>query len=552
MYTGGQLDGGTLIWVLSLTLRGKVYRYSEAAAEVLDGATPLLIREGLLSGVEVEDRLALPGESPPEPSQEVSLIFASDDAEGWAVLAAGDLDLGDASGELALLLLGEDWSTREICRSGPVEAASYGALHEPVQLRISEAPWTRTSTLIPRDSEIVSPSTWPRSSSPGYSVDEGVEGVFYPEVIGAPGYRHPRAVANSYPSVPVALVEVISPSNAAGAYVGLLGRGRLSCVGVANSVHVRNLTTAGSANITPAVATDELGQTVTVISISNATLPVSPGDELWASFLTPATGGRPSPYSSGTLRRAGEVIAYLLQESGARVDASSLPALQAWLAPYALDFHINEQVDPLDVVLDDLLPLFPVALHLGADGLSLLPWRYNATAADAIVHIDIDFEGGERDGQVSRSPASEVVNHLGIEYAWHGGNRDSLQGRIVYLPSKRFSDDEQETNPYARQSYTRYGERSAEPITTELVVDSATARGILDWQIRWRSQTRETVRYRLGQPWQVLRPGQVVLLSGAEIGWARRICIVVAVLRAPGDTVVEFVTVPDWVRDGSA
>mgnify|MGYP001570559768 FL=1 len=547
-YTRAQLDTGTLAWALTLTIRGRVYRFAEGALEVDDAGESLHFHPGL-GEVVYTDRIGLPGEGVDDPAQEIEVFFSDDTAAGWAALAAGDLDLGDASGELALILVGEGWETREVLLAGTLEATRYGALYEPVGLLLSESPWRPSPRRFPPDSEGVTPDTWPRAASVGYSVDEGVYGVRYPEVVGAPGFRLPRDTATSYPAVPVALVEVQGANNSVDDFVGLIGRGVLACVGVSDSVRVRNLTQGFGGDFTPTAALDALGQAVTVVTIPVATLAVDVGDELWVSFLIPGQGGRMGPWG-GTLRHAGDVLALYLIESGARVDSLALDAARRWLNGFEIDGYFNEQVDLVDVALDDLLPLLPVALHVGPRGLELIPWRYDATLADAVDHLDVDLEGGERDGDVERSPGAEVVNHQAVEYAWSDATGD-YHGRLAYIPSQRFADSELQRNPYARASYTRYGEREGVAIQTDLVLDTATARGILDWRIRWWSQTRETVAFWLPQGRQALRCGGVVSVTCAEISWSRKVCKVTATDRTPGRARIEVVTLPDWVRDGT-
>jgi hypothetical protein len=549
-YTPAELEGADLVQLLTLTVDGRVYRFASVDVDVSDGSQTLSYREGLAVDSYV-DAIAAPGESLEEPSASAEVTFTDDTAEGWSVLAAG-ADQADAVAELALWLPGTEYSTRRVLMSGPVEVAEYGALREPLTLTLTERPWTPSPVRIPSDTAVVNSDTWPRSSSSGVVIGDSVDGLYYPEVIGAPGNSRPRDTSGTYAAVPALLVEIANGGdNSSIDAVLLLGRGALECVGVSNSVTIRNRSlTSGTTSYTgtPVLSADDLGQPVTVMTVAGTDLVINTGDELWASFNLPGASGLPADDGS-VLRQAGDVIGYLLSSSGARVDYLGLDAFKAAVSGYAFDFYINDPVDPLDVCLDDLLPLLPVSLKVGPRGLTLVPWRYDATGADAIAHLDLDRgERYQRVSSVRRSAASDLVNHRSIRYAPHGAE-DTYLGRLTYLATKRYSDSERERHPYAVASATRYGDRESDPLDVDVVVSTATAAAILGWMVRWHSQPSERLTIQGPQSWQAFEAGDVVTVSQAEIGWSERVCIIEAVTRGPGDTDLSLVTVPDWIRD---
>lgn len=551
-YTRAQLQTGELVFLLTLTLRGLKYRFAESEQEVTDGAKTLRFTAGLESSP-FEDRIAQPGQAIDPPGHQVDVQFKRDTAAGWAALAGGTADFGDATGELSLWLVGEEFSTRRILLSGPLSVSDYGALYEPATITLTEAPWESPLILLPPDEASVSSSTWPRAASSGFSIGDGIDGQYYPEIIGAPGDSRPRETTGSYPASPALLVEVdtATDDNSANNAILLIGRGVLGCVGTSNSVFLRNTTQNLSASFTPESAADELGSAVTILDVVNTAgggIDITVGDSLWVSFTNPTNAGRIGD-SGTTMRAAGDVIDWLLDESGARVDQQGFEHIRTWLAGFLLDFHLNEQVNPIDILLDDILPLLPVALKLSPRGLAFVPWRFNATPSDSVGDMDIDRISGSREGRVQRSDPADVINSMGLEYAPHG-EQDLWLGRFAWTAALQNKGVEIQPNPYARASKTRYGSRQAGASQTAMVMDTATARAILDWQMRWLSSTRETARFLLTQEWQYLEVGDVVVVSEEEIGWDNRVSIVTSISRAPGQTLIEIVTVPDFLRDG--
>lgn len=549
-WTRGELRGADLRWLLTLTVRGTVYRFSTVTTEVTDGARTLLYRAGL-QPLEVPDTIAPPGGTVEEPSARVEVRFSRATAAGWAALTAADRDPGDATAELALHVAGQEWSRRRVVLSGPIASAEGGALGEPLVLGLTEAPWRRTPRALPRESYRVSSATY---SDTGYQIGDGVAKQLPAEVVGAPGYRDPNT-GGSYPALPglLALVDSSALSNAVNPVTIVIGVGALKAVGAA-SVKLFNASAAsGAASIatfTPTLLVDGRGQTVTVINAPNELgggLDIADGDELWIHFLAPATGGRPDT-QGGVMRGADEVIRWLVEQSGARADigrmASDLRPFRSW----TLDFYLNSTVDPLELLLTEVVPLLPLSVRVGPGGLTLRRWPYDAVYEDAVAHLDMDRTTGERLGPVVRSDPSGVTNLLTIRYALNGYT-DAYLAEFTFAPTKRVDQVDREVHPYARASADRYGEREGAPIESALIVDRQTAVAAVNWQIRHHSQTRESVVYQVPQEWQALTPGDVITVTDSAIGWDQRICVVVGVLLREGPTELSIEALPDWIRD---
>ena len=133
-YSPQQLRKADLHWLLVLTLRGQKYRFSETAITVQDDGVTVLFRSGL-SPLEYTDAISEPGSALEERSVGVEVLFDQAAADGWAAIAAADVDLGDAEAELSLWLEGQSYASREIVLSGRMESPRFGYPGDPVLRR---------------------------------------------------------------------------------------------------------------------------------------------------------------------------------------------------------------------------------------------------------------------------------------------------------------------------------------------------------------------------------------------------------------------------------
>jgi len=540
--TWDELRGAELYWLLSIVLRGERYRFSTVDLDVTQGSNSLQYVSGL-APLDVVDAVPLPGGGVSDRSADIELLFTRDTAAGWAAMADGVVDMGDGTAELALWKSGTDFDRRQVVLSGMMESLEYGAFDEPVSFSLVESPWEAGGKVIPEDSAQVSADTWPLSANSGtHAIGDGIDEAWYPTVIGHPGTG---PAGGSYQATPALIVEMPTSGDNATVSCTVLVAGhatRAATEGASLTLH--NMTAGTTVSIGCSLIQDNLGRTVSAIQTASPPT-IADGAELWISW--PTDGGLPSMRSAATMRGAGEVLTWLLSQTGLSVDMDSLRALETTLAGVKIDTHINEQTDPWDIV-EDLLGLLPVTWWVGPRGLTAVRWPYDATPADALAHIDTST-GCHRISSVSRSSASQVVNRLGIAYATNAST-DNHIARLVYAPSKVPGESEVQLNPYSMTSERLYGSRQAEDITTDLIADTASARSVLDWRIQWESATRESVSFDCPMPFLSLNPGAVVTVTDSSLGWSERVAIVTSVLRTPGpSTELVVVTVPNFIRD---
>ncbi len=562
-YTWNELAGADLRLILVVTLRGVRYRFADRAMTITEEAGDRLYLPGLPADLELLDSVALPGGGISDRSIEVALLFTGENADGWAAITSSDQDIGDATGELSLIRDGDAYDRRHVLLSGPLDAVSYGAPSEPVSFSLTDSPWLPAGVVIPSDSQQCTADTWPRPGYAGYDDTlerNGLEEAWYPIVIGSPGHSGPLRDAGGYDyyeASPALIVEMpTAGSNAAAACTVLLAGHPTAAASASNSVRLFNRTATGGSwpiNVSPVLLEDGLGQTCTVVQLDNSAGDplIEDGAELWAAWRNTATGGYPSIREAGrSLRELGEVLAWLFSQSGLSIDTDALRALEPELAGLYVDTVINDQIDPVDLLLDQVLPLFPLVWWISPRGLVLKRWPYDAEGTDVQATIDTST-GCERVTAVSRSSPYDVTNRRGISYAWKPPVDHHL-ARITLAPSKRADEGTTELEPYLMASARRYGERQAEDLSTEIIMDGPTARAALSWLVRWDSSTREQVAYLCPLEYSSLEPCAVVQVTDPDLGWTERLCAVTSITRsASPTTTIKLVTLPDLIRDAA-
>jgi hypothetical protein len=562
-FNKSQLESGRLVWLLDLQIRGKVYRFSTDIVEVASGSdvgpAAFNYRAGL-EFLEYQDVVGLLDAESSTREVSVSVLFQAGQQEGWDAIADVTRDAGQASGQLSLHLVGNTHKQREIIVDGFLDSPSYGGSSEPVEFTLQESDHL-DPVLFPGTVSAVNHITWPQVTvgSNTLKIDDAARGQVYPWIFGQPGTSPPigwwgqnTGFFGSSPAL-IAQIDVTTEDNATNiCKLVIAGHETWSDPNapVPGSVTIFCETFSVPQEQVSATETDSAGKTVTVLNMlstgPSALDYITVGQEMWIGWS--ARGGVINKDRTGPMRGAGEIINYLLDQSGLRVDTLRSRAPLKAVDAYLLDFWINEPRSPMEIISEDILPILPMSPQLRTEGLSFVYWRWDATAEDATEHIDIEANFGDRVSPVEVSSISEIYNQITIEYC-RTGEDGQLRKRLTYT-HENFDDHANVVfNQYALASFTRYGLREATIVQAPVIERDETAVAVLDWMIRFHSQARRMVSYRLQQKYQTLEPGDVVTLTDPEIGFDRTVCLVTSVVRAPGLTEVAFTTVPHWAAD---
>lgn len=545
-YTRAELRGARLHWLVTVTIRGRRWRFSEVDLDVSDGSDRLHFAGGL-EALSYLEQLPEPGAAAETNSASISLLYSGESADGWAALVRSSRGIGAASAELALIRDGDSWANREILLNGAVDNLSYGDFSEPVSFQIEESPWAVASPPFPPPSARVNDSTWPRvGNASTHRIGSGVAERVYPWIVGAPG-RGPGG--RRFPGSPALLVEIpnAGDNSAADALVLIAGH-ESAASGASGAIRLYNRSTGNEANLTPTTDADKLGRAVTVVAIGAGDLAITEGDELWVSWAD-SSGGLIGPRNGAPLRRADDTIAYLIGQSGARALTGARAQIDDRLS-YPLAFMINDpDTDPLSIVRA-ILAYLPASYRVGAYGLEVVRWPFDAEDTDATAEIDIDRHYGARVAGPEVSPISEIVNTIEARYSIDIETGQPI-GRVVYAPDRAAADVDTQVNPLCAWSASVYGARAGGAAEFAHVADAEAAAALLDASAARMTQQREYVAYSLPQEFQAIRPGSVVRVSDSAILWSDRLCCVLGVSRGLEAIEMSLVTLPSWIRDST-
>lgn len=558
-----QLEAGQLVWLLDLHIRGKVYRFSTDIVEVQSGTDVGPSSFNYAAGLEFleyEDVVGLLDAESSTREVSVSVLFQAGQQEGWTSISDTSRDAGQATGQLSLHLVGNTHKQREIIVDGFLDSPSYGGANEPVAFTLQESDHLDPA-LFPPISAKVDHVNWPQRTAGGNSIrpDDNAIGQVYPWVFGNPGTSPPigwwgqnTGYFDATPAL-LAEIDITTEDNVTNACKLVIAGHETWLDPTATppgSVHIYSDDFSVPQLQVAALETDGSGRQITVLNMisssSTALDYIKVGAELWCGWS--GRGGVINKDRTGPMRGAGEIISYLLEQSGLRIDTLRSRAPLKAVDAYLLDFWINEPRTPAEIISEDILPILPLSPQQRTEGLSFVYWRWDATAEQASDRIDINKDFGDRVSPVEVSPISEVYNQITIEFCRTGPD-GQLRKRLTYTHEDYEDHANVIFNQYALASFSRYGLRESPIVQAPVVERDETAIAILDWMIRFHSQARRTVAYRLPQKYQTLEPGDVVTLTDSEIGFSETVCLVTSVIRAPGLTEVSFTTVPHWAAD---
>lgn len=402
----------------------------------------------------------------------------------------------------------------------------------------------------------ITPDTWPRTpaqraadGAPAYVVgpqyyDGRTDGAVYPIPIGVPGVQGLSVAGVVYAEAaiggPAMLVEY------SGSGLNLSDQAIIVAGAPVAATHVRHISATaagGSYGERRAIARahDMQGRPVSVITPGTAT---QLDAEHWCCWSEDDGGGIADPYGPGVLRRLDHVMRWALDRSTLRIARRELPRLGA-LASLMVDTVITAQARPWDWLRSQVLPLVPVSVATGPDGLYLWPWvpALQTLDCELSLYVGVDCE---RVGPWQR-PALDMVSRVTVAYGLdaRGGNlvrRHTLCGR-------RRSMDPPDTTAldyWARRARDLIGERSLQ-IDAPIICDDATAQLVARYalQARCRPQMLTTLRVQRDDR---LRPGALVRV--VESALSLDVVAEVSAVRYTGDESLT-ITVRHWAQQES-
>ena len=525
--------------LLDVEIGGTVYRISDDALDVDDatGGHVLAYSPGL-DGLSVTAALEFLSPTAGASSVPVQCVFPAD----LAALRATGLTLARAQCSLALWYEGDDYSARTPLASGEASDPEYGEEGEPTAFSIERA--ARTSTAeVPGATEQVDGITWPAGILT-LATDE--LGLVYPRIYGAPGN------GSSIPGSQGVWIDHSKTAHAGGFYSGL----ELMIAGhavTADTIRLSTDATASGFEFKVHHQLDALGRLIAFVDAyydsdrttwSSGTVYGLGNDVVDESFQPDSGVYKPVfcswRYGEGLSPAAGDVISDLLQLQGFPVDYGRMAAATSMLSAYRFDCAIDARIKPMDWLSGNVLPLLPVSLRDGPDGLFLLVWRYDATREDATARVDADADPALFRAGPVREDTSEIANRFSLNY------RYSVRTGAYTETLTRGTDESPDA--YCLASQVEFGviERM---IDTANVYDQATGEAILAWMARAYAGARRRVAYVVPSSY-ALQLGDIVRLTDSRISLSDVLALVVELqIDGTGTDGVEFLLISDSLRD---
>lgn len=504
-WSRADLLAGPRHYVVELTVGSRRLYFSHEALNITkaDGSV-VAVAAGLVADIDATRALKIQQTSVPLKSVSMSVITQLED---WAAMMIAGWDLAAGEGELSEWIPGRTWEERRVIVKGLMDAPTYGARGEPLSFTLKNHPMQDRSQL-PVSTAVVDSVTWPDANSHAM-------GRTYPTVIGKPGTLQ-RFMTTGLPTSqrfagsPALMVDGLN--------------GILLIAGhevEATTVQVADMDNAPFTWTTQSVVhrTDGRGRKVATVTLSP--VPLSPGAYAVCWGYSGAGGGLYDKTRSGSMRAAGDVLAYLFEQSTLTIDRGRTAAAAELLQGYLIDCYIDEPVNTWEWVQANLLPILPVSIRYGPNGLYPVVWRSVIEDEQGAMLQLLNADDGDvvRVGVVSTSSTlhGELTNTIRIGY---GTESHSGERRGAYLlhgdPDNITNGPTSATSRITRVSVSRFGEYPTE-LQTDVVWDPSTAAAVA-YQVALRSALPvRRVNYLCPQSFGWLEEGSGVQVTDTEL-----------------------------------
>ena len=517
-----EITGRRGYWLLDLDLGGRVLRFSTLPLTVArsDGQE-LSYAEGLseltVSAVSVD-------------GQEISAAVDIAGDVNWSTLVSQGVTLSRRAATLRRWYEGQVFERARVIVDGLTFDPVYGAADEPFSVTISQRR-VATAGKLPASAAAVSADTWPVTG--GYTRNEAIGDAAYPLIIGYPGIT--ESAAGALPATPALLAE--------GNFVSAISPSTLIVAGhpiEASEVELWSLKELDASTgltrhdvFSITEKADALGRVCSVIAIDGTAAPNFSTERVKQHYYTgistngvAVSGGIANAAYSGPLRGAGEVLIWALSNySDMKLDTGRMEAQRQYLDRIKIDTFINQRVSAWDWVSANILALLPVSEVEGSDGLYFQFWRWDASAVDAVAHLDADRLEIERLSRVEALD-QDILNEIEIRYQPVCNSSSEYHASRVI--SGAVADGDRVLVDYGcklSQQAANYGIRPA-TIDAPVLWDTASAVQILQWKAAQYALPKRIIRYSAAAETESLEVGQVVTLTDSEISLAAAPCLI--------------------------
>lgn len=567
-----------IYWLLTIQFAGVAIRLSTDQVDVTTADGDVLSYEAGLDAIDLEEAIDLFGDSAGQLS--IGLEFFS--PVSIASLVAKGYDLSSARGELARWTYGTDYEARRVVLSGRLVDPEFAADDEVIKASLEEMLINDWRTIPPKTLAVNS-STWSTADTVGSS---GLNRL-YPIVIGKPGKvdslissagwvtgseavwvdhtadRHTQtAGGGSWVSMASGLIVVVAGHHVSAERVYLntedyAAGGRFK---VFNGFDARNNPIAFVPFYYETTNPDPYGwdpledyyaYTATDPDVGSGALyglgsyqldesfqantdgSIAPGDgpRICVGWYDQAANGGGLAIDGKTIREAGDVIEYLLSLTSIPVDRQRVAAAKPKLSRFLLDGVIAETVSPWELLKDEILPLLPVSIVSGPNGVYPIVWDWQARASDAVASLNSDIDPSVARNSAVKYDDGDRANNIEITFA-RSYRTDTYCAKLTIGSALDAEyDDSVTVHPLCQFSRLRTGQRLDKEIEAAWVYDTSTAWAILEWQAAAYCLPSRTVEYLVSESdWAHLERGQVVTLTDSELYLEDQVCLILSIV----------------------
>jgi hypothetical protein len=544
--------------LLDLHYAGQVYRVASEPIDVVDSAGRSLSYAGGLSPVDVAETLGRLSIDTAAPTATVRCVLPIDVAayrraghdltRATATLWMVPCPAGEARLSTPMVLAADRWPLL----TGSIRRPTYAIPDAPpgaIEFTLSAAPWTTSAPIVPADARITS-ATWPTASSEA-------AGKRYPRIIGSPGAYSAGGAAVAASGSPAYCIQ----RNA--------GTGRAEILLIAGHAVPTAAVTVLDENgdtyaVSPVTTTDVQGRQIAIVNVSAAFPPFTHTDgEFWVSWLL-------SEPQSGD---AVDVLVWALSLTGQPVDVPAFEAIKGRVPSVKIATYINDDSTPWEWAQANVLPLLPVTVRRGPDGLYPVVYDSAVRGSAARAHVqasDSPDYGGAGDwvpvsGVTVQTEPEDLDAATVVRYAYDGQRNgplgavavDSQRGSWYSRAAAIRRGRDISGYPLSAGTTFRVGDGSPDtsptsaPHELELraVWEAASAGAVGLWRARAYSLALATRTYEAPWYWGWIQVGDIVTLTDSSIGMASQICTINARAWQQDRWVFEVLLDDDAIRD---
>jgi hypothetical protein len=505
----------TPVVVVTLTAPGFVLRVASEPLEVthVEGDTPLFIDARLVSVDDVTTEIDVFDLERPEISRARVSLILPEDLDGAASIEAAWHHLAASRAEVARIWPGQAWHSRRVwIGDGTVSDVEAGAFGEPLSF-VVEALGPPNGDVVCDGTRLMGPQADTGYPTLGFS---SLEGRVWPVVIGRcyqlPAYKFgiPSDLNGGTTHYVLAL---------AGHHFGLTSGISLYMDGDTYTPSASTYTNGIDGSSNPIFYC--VGGSTDFQSTDGA-----------FTFDAPNGGVAGVWGQQGAAVTAAGVLAWLLVQSGARVDWPRMQRALLRLAGFEVGVYVDKETDALTLIRERLLPWLPLIEETGPDGLwfrHVDPWN-DPPEIDLIAGQNL---AGRTGGMKQVDDPDRRACRVTIAYGYSHVGGDYTAALSV--------DDTNE--PLAALSRSLYGVRSATKLSCNITWDAATADRMARLYLRRRALPRFAIEYIAEPSLYGLEEGTIVRLTDESLGLSLRRGVVrrVSGRQDPPTIVVELV-----------